>query len=744
MAKAAAIDPTELARKQSHVSVERYFEASLLLMLGTAFVTVATTGKLDLPSVLVVSIAMLLRLWSHVRELDYSISPRTVTRLSVFYIFFYALDFLIFSAGLTLLDNMLTATVHLVLFTAVVKIFSARTYRDYAYLATLSFMMILGSAVLTVGTTFLVCFSFYMLFTISTLISYEVKRSTELSHRPPEGPFRAPSENRSAVEKALSTATVGLAVGIVALAALLFFVIPRYRTGYLTGLGTEAQHISGFSGTVNLGDIRKILQSSVVVMRVMPQEEARAYQTVKWRGVGLNSFDGKQWYNDNTEQKLIAPASFQGFLIPRPEGWQNRRARPLRYRVLLSPISTDVIFAAAVPHEISGRLNSVAQDQTESLHSPGHGYAPFSYEAMSDTGVPSPSDLRRATVDYSAEIRRVYLNLPVLDPRIAELAARITAQAGNNYDRAFAIEQYLRNNFTYTLDPRGIDPANPIASFLFEAKSGYCEFFAAAMAVMLRTQGIPSRLVNGFQTGTYNRVAKDFIVRGRDAHSWVEVYFPDYGWISFDPTPADPNPVLPGAFDDYLDAASLFWNEWIINYDFAHQVRVAQAVEQDTRQLQQDFQRRIKRIQSTTIRLAYRAEAWLMAHKLLMFLLMVGILGALILAEKGTTLAELRFYFAWRFRRKDRPLTTDEATLSYTQFLRTLGKKGFRKPPAQTPREFALSFAGSKLAWPVEEFTEMYNALRFGQAPVSLVRLRALLEEIATGQREAASTKRSS
>jgi len=102
------------------------------------------------------------------------------------------------------------------------------------------------------------------------------------------------------------------------------------------------------------------------------------------------------------------------------------------------------------------------------------------------------------------------------------------------------------------------------------------------MVVMLRTLGIPARLVNGFQTGSYNRVGQDFVVRARDAHSWVEVNFPQYGWISFDPTPADPNPLVPGTLDDYLDAAGLFWNEWVINYDFFHQVRLVSELEQDS------------------------------------------------------------------------------------------------------------------------------------------------------------------
>ena len=730
MAKAAAIEPAEFAKKRSHISVERYFETSLLLMLTTGFVTVATTGKVDLPSVFAVSVALAVRLWGQFRERDLSISSRTVMRLSVFYIFFFVLDFLIFSPGPSLMDNMLAATVHLVLFTAVMKVFSARTYRDFAYLAALAFMMILASAILTVGTTYLVCFTLFILFAISTLISYEIKRSTEMSQQQPEGPFRVPAENRKAVEKALTATTAGLAAVIVLLASVLFFVIPRYRTGYLTGLGMEAQNITGFSGTVNLGDIRKILQSNEVVMRVVPEGDPRDYRTLKWRGLGLTSFDGKQWYKDNTEQKPVSAASYQRFLIPPVEGWETRRSRPLRYRVLLSPVSTDVLFAAAVPREIRGRIRVMSLDQTDSLHSPGHSYVPLIYKVVSDTGIPSASELRRAPAEYPAEIRRVYLQLPDLDPRIANLAREITTPAPTAYEKAVTIEQYLRNRFTYTLDPRGITPENPLGSFLFEAKSGYCEYFAAAMTVMLRTLEVPARLVNGFNTGTYNRVGKDFIVRGRDAHSWVEVYFPTFGWITFDPTPADPNPVIPGAFDDYIDAAGLFWSEWIINYDFAHQKSLARSVERDSRQMQQDFARRIKGLRQRAIALAYRGEAWLMAHKALVFLFMLAVLAAIILAEKAHRIAEWRFGLMWRFRRKDRALSQAEATLTYNLLLKTLGKLGFSKPLSQTPREFALSFAGTTLAWPVLEFTRLYNALRFGQAGVSLARLRELMGEI--------------
>ena len=731
MARKAPIDPAEAARKQAHISVERYFEISLLLMLGISFLTLADTGKLDLVSVVAVSSCLLIKLWGYVREANYSPSPRTVTRLAVFYIFFYWLDLLIFSLGPTILDRLLTATVHLILFATVVKVFSARTYRDYGYLATLSFMMMLASAILTVGTAFLVGFTLYVLFSISTLISYEIKRAAETSHRPPEGPFPSPAQNQTALEKSLVTTTLGLALGIILLATVLFFVIPRYRTGYLTALGMQGQSITGFSENVNLGDIRKILRSNLVVMRIIPDSNPRAFQGLKWRGVGLTSFDGKHWYNDNTEQRAQLPASEQRFLLPEVVGWQNRPRHPLRYRVLLSSISTDVLFAASVARQIDGRLRVVNVDQTDSLRNPGHMPGPFVYNVVSEVGLPSPEQLRRASTEYPTEIKLTYLRLPRSDPRIDELAQQVTASAGNNYDRALTVQNYLRDTFTYTLDPTGIDPADPIGSFLLTAKQGYCEYFAAAMTLMLRTLQMPTRLVNGFQTGTYNRFGKDFVVRARDAHSWVEVYFPQYGWIPFDPTPADPNPVPAGALDDYIDALGLFWSEWIINYDFAHQVRLAQDVEQESRQFRQEFKQRVDRLQKQVIRLAYRIEGWLIAHKLLMLLFMLAVLTALVVAEKVESLAELRFLLVWRFaRRRGLQLSPQEATLTYQRFLNALRKKKFKKAPAQTPQEFAGTFAASPLAGLVSEFTRLYNALRFGRTPVSLVRLRELVEQI--------------
>lgn len=717
--------PTEVAatlNPQSNRTVHRYFETSLLLMLGAGFATLAATGRLDLPSIVAVPAALGVKLWGHLRGAGWSLSPRAVTGLAVLYVLFYPLDLLVLSPGASRLDSMLTATVHLVLFSVVVKAFSARTRRDYGYLAALSFLMVLAGAILTVSAGYLFDLGLYLVFAISTFVSYEMKRSSESASggaRADGGRATTSSAAQDvALETALAATTLGLAAGVAALALLLFFVIPRYRTGYLTGFALQSGNITGFSEHVSLGDIGRVKQSSLVVMRVMPEGDPRQLQGAKWRGIGLTSFDGRHWYNDNTALTSIPAASSGRFILPFAPGWEKRVHRTVRYRVLLAPVSTDVLFAAAVPRELGGRLRFLSVDETDSLRSPYAG-GPPEYEVVSDAGLPSPADLRRAPPQSPIAIRLIYLQLPDLDPRVGRLARQITEHTTNNYDRALAIQNYLRGNFRYTLDPPAIQPSDPVGSFLFVSKQGYCEYFAAAMALMLRTVGIPSRLVNGFQTGSYNRVAHDFVVRARDAHTWVEVYFPGYGWVPFDPTPADPNAAPGGGvFDDYLDALGLFWSEWMVNYDFSHQVRLAGEVERDSRLLDRNVSRRFAGFKAAGTLLALRIERTLVLHKLLSLCLLVTMMAGSFLAEGRITLDALRLLWTWKLRPRRVLLKRSEAALVYRQFLSLLRRQGIEKTVTQTPREFAQSLAGSSFEAGAARFTELYYALRFGRVPV--------------------------
>jgi transglutaminase-like putative cysteine protease len=260
-------------------------------------------------------------------------------------------------------------------------------------------------------------------------------------------------------------------------------------------------------------------------------------------------------------------------------------------------MATDAVFAPANAISILGgfsgenptagfnaRRTYLFRDSTGSLFNPFRNYAPVRYYGYSRLPAVNASKLRAASTNYPEEIRGVYLQLPVLDARIPELAKGVAAKARTPYDKAVAIENFLRSRFSYTLDLTGKPGDDPLPHFLFETHAGHCEYFASAMTIMLRTLGIPSREVNGFLPGEFNDLAGDYIVRASDAHSWVEVYFPGTGWVTFDPTPAATESFgFLSRLGQYIDWMELSWNEWVINYDFAHQVQMAQILQRNTR-----------------------------------------------------------------------------------------------------------------------------------------------------------------
>jgi len=324
-----------------------------------------------------------------------------------------------------------------------------------------------------------------------------------------------------------------------------------------------------------------------------------------------------------------------------------------------------------------------------------------------------------------------------LDPRIPELARKITARENNAFDRAIAMESYLRSNFSYTLNLTGRPGVDPLAHFLFETKAGHCEYFASAMAVMLRTLGIPSRQVNGFLPGEYNDVAGDYIVRASDAHSWVEAYYPGNGWITFDPTPGSPEPPagLLSRLALYADWLQLNWNEWVINYDFSHQVTLASYAGQASMDWQEAWRKKLRGFRDRGFE---RLAQWQRAHDVLRIVYPV----LMVLALFALRMEWLRRFFRWLGFAWTAHLPASErnnpqlASRLYAELLRLLEKRGFARAEAQTAGEFAASFALQPgLALAVREFTDLYVQARFGGAPCDAFRLRALLEEVRSAPR---------
>ena len=312
-----------------------------------------------------------------------------------------------------------------------------------------------------------------------------------------------------------------------------------------------------------------------------------------------------------------------------------------------------------------------------------------------------------------------------------KLADQITAKSANPYDKAANIKRYLITHYGYTLDLRGSRGADPLADFLFVRRSGQCEYFASAMTVMLRAEGVPARYVTGFSPGEYNDVGGDYIIRESDAHAWVEVYFPVYGWLPFDPTPPG-NPQRGGIFDRlslYWDSFQFVWSEWVVNYDFTHQMTLASNAQESSRSFGERardyYNDRKDRLMNALLALDRRAEASpYFLPGLLVFL------TALLFALRGR--AMIGYLVArWRLRaRRGGNLTASLAALEYSEMLKVLERSGWRKEAWQTPLEFAAAVSAPELAAPVSKLTELYQSARFGDHPARVEQMSSLLKMI--------------
>ncbi|HEY4722034.1 MAG TPA: transglutaminase-like domain-containing protein, partial [Anaerolineae bacterium] len=172
-----------------------------------------------------------------------------------------------------------------------------------------------------------------------------------------------------------------------------------------------------------------------------------------------------------------------------------------------------------------------------------------SYQVVSSLSRATVDTLRAAGTDYPAAVRDRYLQLPASLPQRVRLQAKqIVDKAGavGAYDQASALEAWLRLNITYNDQIAGPKPGEDGVDYvLFESRQGYCDYYASAMAVMARSLGIPARVATGYASGEYDPERGVYQVHQFNAHTWVEVYFPKYGWIEFEPTASQPSIARP-------------------------------------------------------------------------------------------------------------------------------------------------------------------------------------------------------
>jgi transglutaminase-like putative cysteine protease len=702
------------------------------------FGALASTGGLDFLTMLLVGAALAFRGYLLAERRQVVISERWTTPLTIGYFAFYALDYFVLSR------SFLTATVHLVLFAVVVRSFSLRRDRDYTMLAILAFLMVLASAVLTVDSVFLLFFAGFILMAVATFILMEMRRSGRSAR------FQARHSSDLQEDRhlafSLARVTPALVLMILVGAAAVFFLLPRMSAGYLGGYSFGTDFSTGFSDHVQLGRIGQIQQSNAVVMHIQIEGDHHGHYALHWRGVALANFDGRNW--SNPREQYVLPREADGsFVVPlfsqgvaqaalaRTQAGPGRSNRLIHYRVLMEPIGTNVFFLAPWARRVNGAYRTLQIDRGGAVYDLDGERAVSLYEADSDISIPSP-ELLRAAGDYLPPFVLTYLQLPGLDPRIPRLAAQISGSASNTYDKAVALERYLKTHYGYTLQLPGSPVADPLANFLFERKQGHCEYFASSMAVMLRTLHIPTRVVNGFISDEFNDVTGNYVVRARNAHAWVEAYFPDYGWITFDPTPesATGSPQGWGRVRLYLDAASSFWREWVISYDSSHQSVLGQSVLSGTRSSLQRTRMwarlryaRMLNWARKSQRSAEHAPGRWFGSGAVVVLLLLG------LANAGRIARMIRVsgLLAHPERSPDQA-----AAMWYERMARHLARRGVRKSATQTAQEFVRVIPDERLRARVGRFTDAYESARFGNSADDALRLPELYEEVETATKK--------
>lgn len=730
------------------MNFNRYFTASSYLLLATSFAMLAATQQVDAMSLLLFVCVLVAGVLIDSAQLRWSLSRRWANGLMIAYLGVAFFEWQI------LHSPPIPVIAHFILFATSLKLLRVKSNRDWLWLYVVSFCILLMSAGMMAGTSFLLLLVVYLFAAICGFVGFEIRRSQqifakEIRHQAKQiEVWREINDQRQPLPAPGSRSLLGFSatalISILLIAIPVFLVVPRVSRGAGRNSLLSTESLSGFSDTVRLGEVAQVKLNPQIVMRVrvkFPRDGER--QMLRWRGVTLDQYDGQNWIQSGPDPTPVR-AIGESFRVEDkfwPRGYTEQR-------FFMEPLDIRTVFVAPRPILLTG-LPELSRDLGDGLWTEPHRFNKLDYGVYSDTSVPSDDDLKADNSrDYPASIQKRYLQLPPdHDLRITQLAAKITKGTATNIEIARQIEQHLRDEYGYTLNLHPVLEGDPVADFLFNTREGHCEYFASAMVLMLRSRQIPARIVNGFQTGEYNPTADVYTVRQSDAHSWVEAWFPKSGWIAFDPTP----PAGLSSYDDgmmawmrqYSEAMEMFWLEHVVGFDLNRQISIASAVQRWLAFYQRDIstqwfdwtsdlaQRvdnwRYERqhgsrqtetgLKSTSWRSALQHPATLVATLALSGLVIIGAL-ILVRRKRGQS-------WHWRIRRD----AGASAIKFYQEMLQTLERIGHQRESHQTPQEFA-----AQLALPaVNEITRLYQRTRFGGqtlTPDEATQVEALLRDL--------------
>lgn len=462
----------------------------------------------------------------------------------------------------------------------------------------------------------------------------------------------------------------------------------------------------GFNSKINQ-NLRGEMKPKVV-MRVRSQAEGF------WRVLAFDRYTGKGWEISRNEQvvTLKRPSwSYQFFLALPPTALQTQEV--VQTYTVVSELP-NLVPALAAPKEIYFPTPVMAIDAESGLRSPVGLAENLTYTVISQVPYRDRSVLSRATTEYPETIKQYYLQVPpsivaAVRQRTQEILASSPNPLHSAYEQALYLAQYLKQSYNITTNPFALpylrEDEDLVEAFLFKYKGGYPDHFSTTLTVMLRSIGIPARLVAGFASGDFNPFTGLYVVRNTDAYAMTEVYFPKYGWFTFDPIPG--HQLIPPSIEESQTFSVLrqFW-KWVAGWLPSPVTGVLEIV--------------FGAIFSGIV----GAIAWFLALFLHGW---VGVLTALAVATSLSFLAFLSWNQWWRWREERQLAKLPPMESLYQQMLRWADQQGLYKHPAQTSLEYAQdSYQHHSLATAevIDEICQAYVHWRYGGQNPNLIQLR--------------------